>query len=73
MCRYRRAAYPPFDEEMKMELDEYIRHLQRLQKEYAGLDIEVVHHSTIFELNVESYRRRTASDKQKERRRQLQS
>jgi DNA replication protein DnaC len=31
----------------------------------------LVHHSTIFELNVESYRRRTASDKQKERRRQL--
>jgi len=31
----------------------------------------LVHHSTIFELNVESYRRRKASDKQKERRRQL--
>ena len=36
----------------------------------AAID-RLVHHSTIFELNVESYRRRTASDKQKERRRQL--
>jgi DNA replication protein DnaC len=33
----------------------------------AAID-RLVHHSTIFELNVESYRRRTASDKQKERR-----
>jgi hypothetical protein len=31
----------------------------------------LVHHSTIFELNVESYRRRKASDKQSARRRQL--
>ncbi|AUT66589.1 amino acid ABC transporter substrate-binding protein [Paraburkholderia terrae] len=30
----------------------------------------LVHHSTIFEMNVESYRRRTASDKQNSRRRQ---
>lgn len=36
----------------------------------AAID-RLVHHSTIFELNVESYRRRTAGDKQKERRRQL--
>jgi hypothetical protein len=36
----------------------------------AAID-RLVHHSTIFELNVESYRGRTASDKQKERRRQL--
>ncbi|TDN57988.1 hypothetical protein B0G77_8847 [Paraburkholderia sp. BL10I2N1] len=36
----------------------------------AAID-RLVHHSTIFELNVESYRRRNASDKQKERRRQL--
>src|SRR3984893_14662055 len=36
----------------------------------AAID-RLVHHSTIFELNVESYRRRKASDKQKERRRQL--
>jgi hypothetical protein len=28
----------------------------------------LVHHSTIFELNVESYRRRNANHKQKERR-----
>ncbi len=31
----------------------------------AAID-RLVHHSTIFELNVESYRRRTASDKQKQ-------
>ena len=36
----------------------------------AAID-RLVHHSTIFELNVESYRRRSADDKQKERRRQL--
>jgi hypothetical protein len=36
----------------------------------AAID-RLVHHSTIFELNVESYRRRAAGDKQKERRRQL--
>ena len=36
----------------------------------AAID-RLVHHSTIFELNVESYRRRNASDKQNERRRQL--
>lgn len=40
----------------------------------AAID-RLVHHSTIFELNVESYRSRKASDKQKnkqkERRRQL--
>src|SRR6202040_2555940 len=36
----------------------------------AAID-RLVHHSTIFELNVESYRRRSANDKQKERRRQL--
>jgi DNA replication protein DnaC len=36
----------------------------------AAID-RLVHHSTIFELNVESYRRRNANDKQKERRRQL--
>ena len=35
----------------------------------AAID-RLVHHSTIFELNVESYRRRTASDKQFARRRQ---
>jgi IstB-like ATP binding protein len=35
----------------------------------AAID-RLVHHSTIFELNVESYRRRNANDKQKERRRQ---
>jgi hypothetical protein len=35
----------------------------------AAID-RLVHHSTIFELNVESYRRRTASDKQSARRRQ---
>jgi DNA replication protein DnaC len=35
----------------------------------AAID-RLVHHSTIFELNVESYRRRKASDKQNERRRQ---
>jgi hypothetical protein len=29
----------------------------------AAID-RLVHHSTIFEMNVESYRRRTASDKQ---------
>jgi len=36
----------------------------------AAID-RLVHHSTIFELNVESYRRRKASDKQNVRRRQL--
>jgi DNA replication protein DnaC len=36
----------------------------------AAID-RLVHHSTIFELNVESYRRRNANNKQKERRRQL--
>jgi DNA replication protein DnaC len=36
----------------------------------AAID-RLVHHSTIFELNVESYRRRNASDKQNARRRQL--
>jgi hypothetical protein len=36
----------------------------------AAID-RLVHHSTNFELNVESYRRRNANDKQKERRRQL--
>jgi DNA replication protein DnaC len=36
----------------------------------AAID-RLVHHSTIFELNVESYRRRKASDNNKERRRQL--
>ncbi|MGY6126826.1 IS21-like element helper ATPase IstB (plasmid) [Paraburkholderia strydomiana] len=36
----------------------------------AAID-RLVHHSTIFELNVESYRRRKASDKQSVRRRQL--
>ncbi|CAB3775080.1 IS21-like element helper ATPase IstB [Paraburkholderia humisilvae] len=36
----------------------------------AAID-RLVHHSTIFELNVESYRRRDASDKQKSRKRQL--
>jgi hypothetical protein len=35
----------------------------------AAID-RLVHHSTIFELNVESYRRRNASDKQTARRRQ---
>jgi DNA replication protein DnaC len=35
----------------------------------AAID-RLVHHSTIFELNVESYRRRTAGDKQNARRRQ---
>lgn len=35
----------------------------------AAID-RLVHHSTIFEMNVESYRRRTASDKQSRRRRQ---
>ena len=35
----------------------------------AAID-RLVHHSTIFEMNVESYRRRTASDKQNNRRRQ---
>jgi DNA replication protein DnaC len=35
----------------------------------AAID-RLVHHSTIFEMNVESYRRRTASDKQSARRRQ---
>ncbi|KKB60911.1 transposase [Robbsia andropogonis] len=38
----------------------------------AAID-RLVHHSTIFELNVESYRRRTASDKQGQRRRQSSS
>ena len=36
----------------------------------AAID-RLVHHSTIFELNVESYRRRKASDKQTARQRQL--
>jgi hypothetical protein len=36
----------------------------------AAID-RLVHHSTIFELNVESYRRRKASDNNKERQRQL--
>jgi len=36
----------------------------------AAID-RLVHHATIFEPNVESYRRHTASDKQKERRGQL--
>jgi DNA replication protein DnaC len=36
----------------------------------AAID-RLVHHSTIFELNVESYRRRNANDRQKERRCQL--
>lgn len=36
----------------------------------AAID-RLVHHSTIFELNVESYRRRKASDKQSNRQRQL--
>jgi DNA replication protein DnaC len=36
----------------------------------AAID-RLVHHSTIFELNVESYRRRKANDKQSARRRQL--
>ncbi|MDR5806373.1 IS21-like element helper ATPase IstB [Caballeronia sp. LZ001] len=36
----------------------------------AAID-RLVHHSTIFELNVESYRRRKASDKQSTRQRQL--
>jgi hypothetical protein len=36
----------------------------------AAID-RLVHHSTISELNVESHRRRKASDKQNERRRQL--
>ncbi len=36
----------------------------------AAID-RLVHHSTIFGLNVESYRRRKASDKQSARRRQL--
>ncbi|CAE6871119.1 hypothetical protein R69658_08158 [Paraburkholderia aspalathi] len=35
----------------------------------AAID-RLVHHSTIFELNVESYRRRKASDKQNTRRHQ---
>jgi hypothetical protein len=38
----------------------------------AAID-RLVHHSTIFEMNVESYRRRTASDKQNSRRRQSSS
>jgi DNA replication protein DnaC len=38
----------------------------------AAID-RLVHHSTIFELNVESYRRRTANDKQTTRRRQPSS
>jgi DNA replication protein DnaC len=38
----------------------------------AAID-RLVHHSTIFELNVESYRRRNASDKQNARRRQLRN
>ncbi|WP_018003937.1 MULTISPECIES: ATP-binding protein, partial [Cupriavidus] len=38
----------------------------------AAID-RLVHHSTIFEMNVESYRRRTASDKQSARRRQSSS
>jgi DNA replication protein DnaC len=36
----------------------------------AAID-RLVHHSTIFELNVESYRRRNASDNKKDRQRQL--
>ncbi|MFM0085296.1 ATP-binding protein, partial [Paraburkholderia sediminicola] len=36
----------------------------------AAID-RLVHHSTIFELNVESYRRRNASDNKTARRRQL--
>ncbi|WP_442855028.1 IS21-like element helper ATPase IstB [Burkholderia sp. MSMB1552] len=36
----------------------------------AAID-RLVHHSTIFELNVESYRRRSASDNKRTRRRQL--
>ncbi|RQP96540.1 IS21-like element helper ATPase IstB [Burkholderia stagnalis] len=36
----------------------------------AAID-RLVHHSTIFELNVESYRRRSASDDKRARRRQL--
>ena len=35
----------------------------------AAID-RLVHHSTIFEMNVGSYRRRTVSDKQNSRRRQ---
>ncbi|CAB3742771.1 Insertion sequence IS5376 putative ATP-binding protein [Paraburkholderia phenoliruptrix] len=38
----------------------------------AAID-RLVHHSTIFEMNVESYRRRTASDKQNSRRPQSSS
>ncbi|CBW76709.1 Transposase (plasmid) [Mycetohabitans rhizoxinica HKI 454] len=38
----------------------------------AAID-RLVHHSTIFEMNVESYRRRTASDKQTGQRRQFSS
>ena len=38
----------------------------------AAID-RLVHHSTIFEMNVESYRRRTANDKQDSRRRQSSS
>lgn len=38
----------------------------------AAID-RLVHHSTIFEMNVESYRRRTARDKQTGRRRQSSS
>ena len=38
----------------------------------AAID-RLVHHSTIFEMNVESYRRRAASDKQNRRRRQSSS
>ncbi|KIG06056.1 IstB domain protein ATP-binding protein, partial [Burkholderia sp. MR1] len=38
----------------------------------AAID-RLVHHSTIFEMNVESYRRRAASDKQNNRRRQSSS
>lgn len=38
----------------------------------AAID-RLVHHSTIFELNVESYRRRKASDKQSQRQRQSAS
>ncbi|MEZ2354382.1 ATP-binding protein, partial [Caballeronia sp. RCC_10] len=36
----------------------------------AAID-RLVHHSTIFELNVESYRRRNANDNKTARRRQL--
>ena len=36
----------------------------------AAVD-RLVHHSTIFELNVESYRRRSADDNKRARRRQL--